>query len=131
GAMVSDVIATSRAHLANSNAKSVEEIRHLGHSVIRFSNPMWADLQEIRSFLFKNMYRAPSVMAKREEVTKVVHDLFPALLAQPELLPARWQGAVAQAEGDATALARLTADYIAGMTDRFALQEHARLIGAH
>ncbi len=128
GAMVADVIATSRALLADSGAQSVEDIRHLGRPVIRFSDTMWADLQVIRAYLFKNMYRAPAVMAKREEVTKVVEDLFPALLAQPALLPAEWQAAAADAHGDQTALARLTADYIAGMTDRFALQMHARLV---
>ncbi|MEL6807775.1 MAG: deoxyguanosinetriphosphate triphosphohydrolase [Pseudomonadota bacterium] len=131
GAMVSDVIETSRALLAESGAGSVEDIRHLGYPVIRFSDPMWADLQVIRAYLFKNMYRAPSVMTKREEVTKVVEDLFPAMMAQPDLLPKGWQNAVTQAQGDATALARLTSDYISGMTDRFALQEHARLIGQH
>ena len=129
GAMVSDVIVTSRRHLAESGAQSVEDIRHLGRPVIRFSDAMWADLQVIRAYLFKNMYRAPSVMIKREEVAKVVNDLFPALLAQPALLPEGWQDAVAQAKGDETALASLTADYIAGMTDRFALQTHGELIG--
>ena len=129
GAMVSDVIETSRDLIADSGAQSVEDIRHLGRPVIRFSDAMWADLQLIRAFLFKNMYRAPSVMIKREEVSKVVNDLFPALMAQPDLLPAHWQDAVARAQGDQTAIARLTADYIAGMTDRFALQEHARLLG--
>lgn len=129
GAMVSDVIDTSRGLLADSGAQSVEDIRHLGRPVIRFSDAMWADLKVIRAFLFKNMYRAPSVMIKREEVSKVVNDLFPALMAQPDLLPAHWQDAVARAQGDQTAIARLTADYIAGMTDRFALQEHARLLG--
>ena len=127
GAMVSDVIITSRRHLAESGAQSVEDIRHLGRPVIRFSQSMWEDLQVIRAYLFKNMYRAPSVMIKREEVAKVVNDLFPALLAQPALLPEGWQDAVAQAKGDETALARLTADYIAGMTDRFALQMHSEL----
>ncbi|MEP1354954.1 MAG: deoxyguanosinetriphosphate triphosphohydrolase [Tateyamaria sp.] len=130
GAMVSDVIETSRALLADSGAASVEDIRNLGRPVIRFSDPMWADLQVIRAYLFKNMYRAPSVMTKRAEVTKVVEDLFPALMAQPDLLPAGWQTDVSEAQGDATALARLTADYIAGMTDRFALQEHTRLFHA-
>ncbi|MEP1198676.1 deoxyguanosinetriphosphate triphosphohydrolase [Tateyamaria sp.] len=130
GAMVSDVIETSRALLAESGATSAEDIRNLGRPVIRFSDPMWADLQVIRAYLFKNMYRAPSVMTKRAEVTKVVEDLFPALMAQPDLLPAGWQTDVSEAQGDATALARLTADYIAGMTDRFALQEHARLFHA-
>ncbi len=131
GAMVADVIETSRLHLAESGAQSVEDIRHLGRAVIRFSEPVWADLQVIRKYLFTNMYRAPSVMKKREEVTKVVEDLFPALLARPDLLPDGWQGAVAAAKGDQTTLARLTTDYIAGMTDRFAIQEHERLFRAH
>ncbi|MEP1963933.1 deoxyguanosinetriphosphate triphosphohydrolase [Tateyamaria sp.] len=129
GVMVADVIETSRSHLADSGAQSVEDIRHLGRSVIRFSDGVWADLQVIRKYLFTNMYRAPSVMEKRAEVTKVVEDLFPALLARPELLPESWQDAVVAAHGDKTILARLTADYIAGMTDRFALQEHDRLFG--
>ncbi|MEP5630603.1 MAG: deoxyguanosinetriphosphate triphosphohydrolase [Tateyamaria sp.] len=129
GVMVADVIETSRSHLADSGAQSVEDIRHLGCSVIRFSDAVWADLQVIRKYLFTNMYRAPSVMEKRAEVTKVVEDLFPALLARPELLPESWQDAVVAAQGDKTILARLTADYIAGMTDRFALQEHDRLFG--
>jgi dGTPase len=127
GAMVSDVIDTSRVLLDASGAKSVEDIRHLDHSVIRFSPQLWADLKEIRKFLFARMYRAPSVMAKRAEVTIVVEDLFPLYLNDPALMPERWHADIDAARGD-TALARIVSDYIAGMTDRFALQEHARLI---
>jgi dGTPase len=129
GVMVSDVIDTSRELLATSEAASARDIRHLGRPVIRFSDPVWADLRQIRAFLFKRMYRAPSVMQKRAEVTKVVEDLFPLFLAQPELLPPHWARQVADASGDATALARMVSDYISGMTDRFALGEHQRLFG--
>ena len=129
GVMVSDVIDTSRELLAASRATSARDIRHLGRPVIRFSDPVWADLRQIRAFLFKRMYRAPSVMQKRAEVTKVVEDLFPLFLAQPELLPPHWARQVADASGDATALARMVSDYISGMTDRFALGEHQRLFG--
>ena len=129
GAMVSDVIDTSRALLEGSGAEDVADIRHLGHPVIRFSDKMWSDLQEIRAFLFNNMYRAPSVMDKREEVTEIIHDLFPAYLNRPSLLPDRWQRDVARAAGDETQLARIVCDYVSGMTDRFAIQEHGRLIG--
>ena len=129
GAMVSDVIDTSREILEKSDARSVADIRRLGRPAIRFSSQMWSDLRQIREFLFTRMYRAPSVMEKRAEVTKVVYDLFPIFLEQTGLLPKRWQADVARATGDQTAMARLVADYIAGMTDRFALQEHARLIG--
>jgi dGTPase len=128
GVMVSDVIETSRALLAASGAKSVEDIRDLEYSVIRFSPEIWADLKQIRKFLFARMYRAPSVMVKRAEVTIVVEDLFPLFLNDPALMPERWHTDIDAARGD-TALARIVCDYIAGMTDRFALQEHARLIG--
>lgn len=128
GVMVSDVVATSRVVLEGSGATSAADIRHLGRPVIRFSDALWADLQHIRRFLFENMYRAPSVMKKREEVTVVVNDLFPLFLGQPDLLPDGWLGAVDAS--DSTALARSVSDYISGMTDRFALQEHARLTGA-
>jgi dGTPase len=125
GVMVSDVVATSQRHLAESGAGSAHDIRHLGRPVIRFSDPLWSDLQQIRSFLFSNMYRAPTVMKKREEVTVVVNDLFPLFLEQPALLPDGWLQGVDAA--DRTALARSVSDYISGMTDRYALQEHARL----
>jgi dGTPase len=72
------------------------------------------------------MYRAPSVMAVRAEVTQMVDDLFPLFLKDPALLPAEWQADVVAAKSEAE-LARIVADYVAGMTDRFAIQEHQRL----
>jgi len=129
GVMVSDVIEASRILLHASNATCVGDIRLLGHPVIRFSDAVWRDLQDIRAFLFKRMYRAPSVMKKRQEVTRVVEDLFPLFMAQPDLMPVRWHADLAHVADD-THLARMVSDYIAGMTDRFALLEHARLLGA-
>ena len=129
GVMVSDVINTSQAMLDASGAQSVEDIRALGRPVIQFSADVWRDLTEIRAFLFRRMYRAPSVMTKRAEVTRVVEDLFPLFLARPDLLPDRWHVDLERAD-DQTALARIVSDYIAGMTDRFALQEHLRLCAA-
>ena len=82
----------------------------------------------MRSFLFHRMYRAPSVMEVRAEVTRKLDDLFPLFLQRPDLLPPEWQADLAAAT-DQTALARVVADYVAGMTDRFAIQEHQRLCG--
>jgi dGTPase len=129
GVMVSDVIETSRAALAEGGAGSVDDIRHLGRPVIRFSDGLWADMQQIRAFLFERMYRAPSVMRKRAEVTVVVDKLFALFLDRPELMPDRWEAEIVDFGGDQVKLARLVSDYIAGMTDRFALLEHARLFG--
>ncbi|WP_299369990.1 deoxyguanosinetriphosphate triphosphohydrolase [uncultured Tateyamaria sp.] len=131
GAMVSDVVATSRILLQNSGATNVAEIRHLGRPVIRFSDQLWSDLNQIRHFLFHNMYRAAPVMAKRQEVTRIVHDLFPAYLANPDLLPGEWRTEAQSATMDEAALARMVSDYISGMTDRFAIQEHATLFPDH
>jgi dGTPase len=106
----------------------VAEVRHLGRPVIRFSDALWGDLKQIRAFLFARMYRAPAVNEMRVRVHRVVSTLFPYYLDAPDHLPEEWRRDVAQAV-DETALARLVSDYIAGMTDRFALQEYARLTG--
>lgn len=129
GVMVADVIDTSRHALVLADAKDAQEIRMLGRPVIRFSDTMWLQLGEIRQFLFTRMYRAPAVMKIRAEVTGVVEGLFRLFLDQPALMPADWANSIAAAGTDRTMLARIVADYIAGMTDRFALQEHERLIG--
>ena len=128
GYMVSDVIDPSRARLEAAAPDGPQAIRDLGRPVIAFSDDMWVQLKEIRSFLFRRMYRAPSVMEIRTKVTQVVYDLFPLFMATPSLLPERWHAEIAAAE-DETALARLVCDYIAGMTDRYALQAHSRLMG--
>ncbi|MDF1728451.1 MAG: dNTP triphosphohydrolase, partial [Sulfitobacter sp.] len=129
GMMVGDVIDRSRVLLGASGAGSAADIRHLGYPVIRFTDEMWSAIGTIRTFLFKHMYRAPEVMAKRAEVTQVVEELFPLFLEEPELLPRHWARQIAAAGTDEVALARMVCDYIAGMTDRFAYSEHARLIG--
>jgi dGTPase len=128
GRMVEDVIAVAKNRLDAAQPKSVDEIRHLGTTVIRFSKPLYQELKAIRSFLFTRMYRAPSVVVMRKQVTEVVNGLFPLYLAQPELLPDEWRHDIAAATSEIE-LARIVADYVAGMTDRFALQEGARLLG--
>ncbi len=128
GRMVEDVIAVAQNRLSAAQPKSVEDIRHLGMTVIRFSKPLYQELKVIRAFLFHRMYRAPSVMAERARVTQVIDGLFPLFLADPGLLPVEWQADVSAVRGD-TELARIVCDYVAGMTDRFALQEGERLLG--
>ncbi|CUJ33263.1 deoxyguanosinetriphosphate triphosphohydrolase [Cognatishimia activa] len=128
GVMVADVIKTSSDLLAECGAKSVEDIRAYGAPVIAFSDGFQADLNVIRKFLFSQMYRAPSVMEKRAQVTKVVEQLFPLFMERTDLLPLTWQEDIKQIP-DETTLARKVSDYIAGMTDRYALTEYERLMG--
>jgi dGTPase len=128
GILVEDVITVARRDLGQLDPRSVDDIRHAGRMVIRFSPALWDDLKVIRSFLFHRMYRAPAVVEMRREVTQVIRDLFPLFMSRPDELPKQWRKDVADAQGE-TALARIVADYIAGMTDRFAIQEHTRLCG--
>lgn len=128
GILVEDVINLSRQNLAELNAKSVHDIRHAGRMMIQFTPEIWTDLTVIRKFLFERMYRAPAVVEMRREVTAMVDALFPFFMENPVELPKQWRKDVADAQGQ-TMLARIVSDYIAGMTDRFAIQEYARLIG--
>ena len=129
GALVTDVIETTRANLAALDARDADAVRHAGRPVAAFSDGMWRDLQEVRRFLFAEMYRAPSVMRMRTETAGIVADLFPLYMSRPDLMPENWREAVAGAE-DETGLARLVSDYVSGMTDRYAIREWERLVGA-
>ena len=126
GRLVEDVIAVAENRLGAAQPKSVDDIRHMGTTIIRFSKPLYQELKVIRSFLFTRMYRAPTVMVERARVTAAFNALFAAFMRDPGLLPQEWRHDVEAARDDTT-LARIVADYAAGMTDRFALQEHQRI----
>ena len=126
GVMVSDVIDTSRAKIAASGAQSVEDIRALDHAVVTFSDELWTQLKEVRAFLFTRMYRAPSVVVVRKRVAKVVEALFAYYTENTLEMPQRWHADIHAAQTDVERV-RIVSDYIAGMTDRFALQLHERL----
>ncbi|SEQ25847.1 dGTPase [Loktanella sp. DSM 29012] len=128
GVLVEDVIAVSRRNLTDLDAQNVAEVRHAGRMMIQFTPALWEDLKVIRAFLFTRMYRAPAVVEMRHVVTSMLDELFAYYIDTPTELPKQWRKEVAEAE-DRQTLARIVADYIAGMTDRFAIQEHERLIG--
>ena len=127
GVLVEDVIAVAEEQIAELNPQSATDIRHAGHQMIRFSDPLFADLKVIRQFLFDRMYRAPSVVEMRKQVTAMIEELFPFFMANPEQLPKQWRKDVEEVTSE-TALARIVSDYIAGMTDRFAIQCHDRFL---
>jgi len=128
GLLVEDVIAQARGRLAELAPTCAQDVRDAGRGMVRFSDPVWRDLKVIREFLFHRMYRAPAVVEMRAQVTAMIEDLFPLFMANTDLLPKQWRKDVADATGEVE-LARIVADYIAGMTDRFAIQEHGRLAG--
>ncbi len=124
GLLVEDVLATSRARIAEHDPRTAEEVRALGLPLIRFSDATFAELQKIRTFLYHRMYRHWTVQRMRRKAKRVVNELFTSFMEAPELMPDGWNACGTLGETDR---ARVVADYIAGMTDRFALQEHAKL----
>jgi dGTPase len=129
GILVDDVMAVARHNLADLDPHTAQDIRDAGRPMVRFSYGLWQDLKVIRKFLFTRMYRAPSVVVVRKDVTMKIKALFPLFMERPDLLPKQWRKDVAEVR-DETALARIVCDYIAGMTDRFALQQYDDLIGS-
>lgn len=129
GILVEDVIQVAGRNLKELDPQSVADVRGAGRMVVRFTPALWGDLKVIRNFLFHRMYRAPGVVEMRRHVTAAVKELFPLFMAHPENLPKQWRKDVSEVRSEEQ-LARLVADYISGMTDRFAIQEHARLTGS-
>jgi dGTPase len=124
-AMVEDVLAETRRRLAEAAPKSVADIRGLGRPVVAFSPHMTATDRTVKAFLYKRMYEHWKLNRSHSKARRVVTDLFGLLFAEPNCLPPPWRERAEQAGTQARA--RLVADYIAGMTDRFALDEHRRL----
>jgi len=122
GIMVQDVVAESQARITALAPRSAQDIRNHSAPVIQFSGSLFSQLKEIRSFLFTRMYRHKDVNDMRERTGVVVRDLFQTYMDKPHLLPEHRQPVTS----GKTAQARATADYIAGMTDRFAFQEHEK-----
>ncbi|MBM3733122.1 MAG: deoxyguanosinetriphosphate triphosphohydrolase [Acidimicrobiia bacterium] len=125
GAMVADLLAETRRCLAKAAPRSVEDVRRLSAPIAAFSPPMKARLKDLKEFLFANMYRHYKLNRMTSKARRVVRDLFDLFLAEPECLPTDWRRRAGPVGSRATA--ELVADYIAGMTDRYALDEHRRL----
>jgi dGTPase len=126
GAMVGDCLAESRRRIADAAPRSAEDVRALDAAVIAFSDEMYAHNAALKTFLFDNMYRHDKVKRMAERANQVVSDLFRIMLDAPGCLPPSWR-ARADRPGS-TLTAQVVADYIAGMTDRFAFEEHDRLM---
>lgn len=127
--MVGDLIAETRALLAESGVGSAAAVRALNLPVVAFSAEMRKNDRALKEFLFERMYRHYRVNRMSSKARRVVHDLFTLYLAEPECLPGEWRGLAAGADDPQTA--RVAADYLAGMTDRFALDEHHRLFDTY
>lgn len=124
--LVSDVIIESKKLLGDLSAQSVIDIRNATKPVIQFSPKVRDDLDIIRAFLFKEMYRSPPLLQMRKMATQITNELFTFFLRDQVQLPKKWQADLQNCSSK-TNVARVVSDYIAGMTDRFAISEHRRL----
>ncbi len=123
--MVVDVLDQSRGRLGDLAPASCEAVRAAADPVIAFSDSMDTELSELRSFLNLNMYQHERVTSMSRKGKRVVSDLFKLYIEEPERMPREWVGLVGAPGGARTA--RVAADFVAGMTDRYALQEHEKL----
>lgn len=124
-AMIRDVVTESRRRLAALAPTSPDHIRKAGDSVVAFSPSMQRDVSGLRAFLFRQVYRHPRVMRVMQGAEQVVADLFVRYNSDLALLPESWQASARDREPKGRA--RVIGDFVAGMTDRYALAEHRRL----
>ena len=127
--MVEDVLAETRARIAAAGPSTIEDIRRRQEALAQFSEKMAADIGDLRRFLFAKVYKNPAIVRKMTEAQGILRQLYDYFAEHPEdmnLEPGR------QAEiADPIARRRAVGDFVAGMTDMFALKVHASLFGEH
>jgi len=123
--VVSDLIVASGERISALRPQDIADIRAAGHPVVAFSDAVYEQHVALKKFLMANFYKHEKVQDMTGEARTMVATLFAAYIAEPEQMPAEFSQAAAGAER--TDQARVVADYVAGMTDRFAIREYQRL----
>lgn len=121
-AMVSDLVHETSARLRRLAPSSPDDIRAAGFPVAAFSETMTREIAELRAFLFRELYLHPRIKAVMDDAQKVVRDLYAHFLAHPDALPQNWRKLAAEGEKG-----RVIGDFVAGMTDRLAMETHRGL----
>ena len=124
--MVADLVVETGRRLDAAPPESADDIRHMDRAVVAFSPEMQENDAALKAFLFRNMYRHYRLNRMASKARRVVRELFQLLIDEPGCLPTEWQRYAGAAGSGETA--RAVADYIAGMTDRHALDEHRNLL---
>lgn len=127
GQMVNDVIEATKARISNLGIKTIEDVRSAGLTIGNFSDGMKEDERKLKSFMYDNLYFHPSQLNAAEGADHVVSGLFQAYVDDPSLMGEDWQSRLPHSEPQRS---RHIADFIAGMTDRFALGRFAAIYGA-
>jgi len=126
--VVTDLIENSRRRIAQSGIQDIEDVRRHPEPLIAYTREVAEKSRELKRFLRQNLYAHERVTRMMGEAVQIVRQLFEAFMKDASLLPPQYQEKLRQPNG-AGAQARIVADYIAGMTDRYAMREHARLLG--
>ncbi|MDO9370394.1 MAG: deoxyguanosinetriphosphate triphosphohydrolase [Sphingopyxis sp.] len=126
GVMVNDVIGATQTNVAAAGVASVDDVRAAGRTLGGFSAGLAAQERDLKRFMYANLYHHPEQIAAAEAANKVVGDLFAAYAEDPRLMGDDWSSRV---PGEECATARHIGDYIAGMTDRFAIDRYAEIFG--
>jgi len=131
GSMVGDVLAATKARIETISPQNAGAVRRADHALCAFSKAMEVDLAGLRAFLHEHMYRHFKVNRARSKAKRIVKALFNLFFSEPETLPPEWRVRYEGAPGGTNdaRLARVVCDYIAGMTDRYAMREYRRLFG--
>jgi dGTPase len=124
GTMVGDVIAETRRRVAEAGAQTIDDVRSAGRQLAGFSPALAQEEAVLRTFLRERLYNAPELLAVKDQAQRVVTALAGAYRADPSLLPSEWR----TGDGEMAQVRRI-ADFIAGMTDRFAVRQHRELVG--
>ncbi|MGE5063016.1 MAG: deoxyguanosinetriphosphate triphosphohydrolase [Myxococcales bacterium] len=124
GTMVEDVLAETERRVRDSGVETIDEVRSAGKPLADFSETLGAEERELKSFLYERLYGLPELTPIRDEAERVVRNLASAYRSNPGLLPGDWRHG-----GDRIEELRTIGDFIAGMTDRFAIARHEELIG--
>ena len=128
-AMIDDVVRESRARLSALGEQSLAGVRAAGRPVIAASQVRRAEIEGLQRYLLANVYRHPRVMGVVAGAEAIVRDLFGRYMATPNEMPPSWRVAAEQSGSEADRAA-VVADFVAGMTDRYAVKEHRRLFDA-
>ena len=126
--LVVDLIETSRARLLDSGVRDIEEARAYDEPLLMHSDEVAEDSQELKQFLRRNLYQHYRVLRMSKKAARVISKMFEVFMDDYRILPTQYHTLSSEMAGDSdSALARVIADYIAGMTDRFAITEYRRL----
>jgi len=124
GTMVGDVMEETQRRVREAGVQSIDDVRGFGSALVGFSGGLAVEERQLKSFLYERLYNSAPLTPVRKEAQRVIAGLAQYYLDNPASLPSGWQ----RGEGE-VARQRGIADYIAGMTDRFAIARHEELVG--